>query len=85
MNIVLVVVGIVVFIIIANSANIALKSGVENTKDRIMTFLRALSTYIIIPAVLYGGISIITDEINVVSVVCIIFVIIYTIDVAVMR
>lgn len=85
MNIVLVVVGIVVFIIIANSANIALKSGVENTKDRIMTFLRALSTYIIIPAVLYGGISIITDEINVVSVVCIIFVIIYTIDVAVTR
>lgn len=85
MNIVLVVVGIVVFIIIANSASIALKSGVENTKDRIMTFLRALSTYIIIPAVLYGGISIITDGINVVSVVCIIFVIIYTIDIAVTR
>lgn len=85
MNILLVVVGIVVFTIIANSVNIVLKSGVENTKDRIMMFLRALSTYIIIPAVLYGGISIITDEINVVSIVCIIFVIIYTIDIAITR
>ena len=85
MNIVLVVVGIVVFIIIANSANIALKSGVENTKDRIMTFLRALSTYIIIPAVLYGGINIIKEEINAISVTCIICVIIYVIDIAVKR
>lgn len=85
MNILLVVVGIVVFIVIANSVNIALKSGVENTKDRIMMFLQALSTYIIIPAVLYGGISIITDEINAISVICIIFVIIYAIDIAVKR
>ena len=85
MNIVLVVVGIVVFIIIANSVNIALKSGVENTKDCIMTFLRALSIYIIIPGVLYGGISIITDEMNAISVICIIFVIIYVIDIAVKR
>lgn len=85
MNIALIVIGIVVFIIIINSANITLKSGVESTKDRVITFLRALSVYIVVPAVLYSGVSIIAGEINAVSIVCIIFIIIYVIDIAIIK
>lgn len=77
MNTTLIIIGVIVFIVIINSANVALASGLESTKDRIIMFLHALSMYIIVPAVLYSGVSVLAGEIDVISVICIIFVIIF--------